>query len=488
MKFYNTTLVLALSLLVITGCKEDEDPVTAKASVAKYVSIGNSLTAGYQSGGLYKSAQIYSYPMLMSTQLKNAGATLGTFEIPTWEDPGSYGADGKTSRLILTSLTGPTIVTEGKAPGTQSNLALPRPYDNLGIPGSIVFDFLDTTNFLNKSVSRANPFFGHVLRSSTMGASILKQAKALNPDLVTFWLGNNDVLGYATSGGTSVSPFSGSATPTPAGTFTGMYNQAVDSLKSNLPNAKLVFANIPDVKAVPYFTTIGPKVAAALAAASPTVPLYARYQMHGNSGVAMDSTRFTEANAPFLVLPASSYASLIGTVSGKWYKDNASKYPTLPAGIDTTKPFGVHPQNPLPDALVLDASEQAVAQTAITSFNATIAAAAAKHGAALVDVNTFFNTVKASGITLSGTKYTTDFITGQLFSLDGVHPSGKGQGVIANEFIKAINSKFGFTIGQVDVAALPGVAVTPLTKYMPNSKALDGGKYSDWQPFLNLWN
>ena len=111
MKFYNTTLVLALSLLVITGCKEDEDPVTAKASVAKYVSIGNSLTAGYQSGGLYKSAQIYSYPMLMSTQLKNAGATLGTFKIPTWEDPSSYGAHGKTSRQILTSMTVPTSVT-----------------------------------------------------------------------------------------------------------------------------------------------------------------------------------------------------------------------------------------------------------------------------------------------------------------------------------------------------------------------------------------
>ena len=31
------------------------------------------------------------------------------------------------------------------------------------------------------------------------------------------------------------------------------------------------------------------------------------------------------------------------------------------AGIDTTKPFGFHPQNPFPDALVLDAGEQATA-------------------------------------------------------------------------------------------------------------------------------
>lgn len=145
MTFLKKTLVAALSLLVITGCKKEDDPVApaASANVKKYVSIGNSLTAGYQSGGLYKSAQVYSYPMQFATQLKAAGSSLGTFEIPTWEDPGSYGADGKTSRLVLKSLVGPVIVTEGLAPGTQSNLALARPYDNLGIPGSIVYDFLD---------------------------------------------------------------------------------------------------------------------------------------------------------------------------------------------------------------------------------------------------------------------------------------------------------------------------------------------------------
>ncbi len=483
MTFLKKTLVAALSLLVITGCKKEDDPVApaASANVKKYVSIGNSLTAGYQSGGLYKSAQVYSYPMQFATQLKAAGASLGTFEIPTWEDPGSYGADGKTSRLVLKSLVGPVIVTEGLAPGTQSNLALERPYDNLGIPGSIVYDFLDTTNFITKSGARANPFFGHVLRSSAFGASILKQTKALNPDLVTFWLGNNDVLGYATSGGTTKSAFTGVAEPTPAAMFTAMYNAAVDSLHANLPNAKLILANIPDVKAVPFFTTIGPKVAAALPAG-----IYARYQKHGNSGVAMDSTRFTEADAPFMTLPGSSYAPYIGAVSGKWYKDN--KYPALPAGIDTTKPFGVHPQNPLPDALILDASEQTVAANAIASFNATIAASASKNGAALVDVNGVFNSIKASGIVVNGTKYTTDFITGELFSLDGVHPTGKGQGIIANEFIKAANSKFGFTVTQVNVGTLPGISVTPLAKYVANSKMIVGENYSSWKPFMNLWN
>jgi hypothetical protein len=482
MKVYTKALLFMAMLLIVAGCKKDSEPVAPKASadVKKYVSIGNSLTAGYQSGGLYRSAQVYGYPNLIAQQLTAASATIGTFEIPYWDDPGSYGADGKSSRLVLRSLTGPVIVTEGLAPGTQSNLNLARPYDNLGIPGAIIYDFLDTTNFISKSTARANPFFGHVLRSSAFGASVLKQAKALNPDLVSFWLGNNDVLGYATSGGTSVSPFSGSATPTPSTVFASFYNAALDSLRAALPNAKLVVGNIPDVKAVPYFTTIGPKVAASL----PT-GVYARYQMHGNSGVAYDSSRFTETNAPYLTLTASTYAAYIGVASGRWYKDN--KYPALPTGIDTTKPFGVHPQNPLPDALVLDASEQTVAQTAITAFNATIATAATRDNAALVDVNTIFNNIKANGITVGGVKYTTDFITGQLFSLDGVHPSAKGQGIVANEYIKAINSKFSFSISEVDISALPGISVTPLAKYLPNSKMVVGDSYSSWKPFLSLW-
>ena len=49
------------------------------------------------------------------------------------------------------------------------------------------------------------------------------------------------------------------------------------------------------------------------------------------------------------------------------------------------------------------------------------------------------------------------FITGGAFSLDGVHPNGRGYALIANEFIKAINAKFGSTIPYVDVTAHPGI-------------------------------
>ena len=117
-----------------------------------------------------------------------------------------------------------------------------------------------------------------------------------------------------------------------------------------------------------------------------------QYQNHGTSGVADGSTNLTESNPPLITLTGAPYAPLLGHPGGKWYRDHG--YPALPAGIDTTKPFGLHPQNPWPDALVLDVSEQATAGTSVQAFNTVIAGVAATNKAAVVDINGFFNNLE----------------------------------------------------------------------------------------------
>ncbi len=444
------TLLVAAALLGASGCDRStpEGPVAGLGGTTfnKYVAIGNSITAGYQSNGLYQSAQVYSYSNLIAQQLKIAGANLGSFEQPLYSDPGTPDpVTGKASRYEIISLAGPVIGPKGLAPGAPINIGLARPYDNLGIPGAVIFDFLDTTSFAAKAVPpRSNPLFMLVLRQSALGKNILAQARALSPDLVTFWLGNNDVLGYATSGG--VSPSS----PTSSGVFAALYTQALDSLRAALPNARIVLANIPDVRSIPFFNTVGPKMAASIPAA-----YWLRYQKHGNSSLSLDSTKLVEANPPLITLTGMTYAPLLGQPTGKFYRDKGM---SIPAGIDTTKPFGFHPQNPWPDALVLDAGEQATAGAAVTAFNTTIATVAAAKNAGLVDINGFFTNIKANGlVTTAGLKFTADYISGGLFSLDGVHPSSRGAGTIANEFIKVINNKYGTSIPLVDLSAIPGI-------------------------------
>jgi lysophospholipase L1-like esterase len=450
MKIINLFIALFAAASLFVGCDISTPPSDAPkgtldpVSVRKYVAIGNSLTAGYQSSGLYQSGQLYAFPNLIAKQLTLAGAQLGTFEMPWYSDPGTPDATGKASRYEIISLVGPVIGPKGLAPGAPTNSTLARPYDNLGIPGAVLFDFLDTTAFAAKAgPPRSNPLFLLVLRQAALGRSVFAQAKALNPDLVTFWLGNNDVLGFATSGGVSPSA------PTSAGVFGVLYAQALDSLRNALPNAKIVVANIPDVRSIPFFNTIGPKMAAGI----PSI-YWLRYQKHGNTSVAFDSTKLTEAGAPLICLTGSPYASLLGQPTGKWYRDKGY---APPAGIDTTKPFGFHPQNPWPDALTLDAAEQVTAGDAVAAFNSTIATVAAAKGAALVDINTFFKGIKANAITVQGVKYTADYVSGGIFSLDGVHPSSRGAGIVANEFLRVINAKWGCSIPFVDVNSIPGI-------------------------------
>lgn len=52
-----------------------------------------------------------------------------------------------------------------------------------------------------------------------------------------------------------------------------------------------------------------------------------------------------------------------------------------------------------------------------------------------------------------------DFSVNGVFSTDGVHPNARGNGLIVNDFIDAIEHAFDSIIPRVDVLSLPGVSV-----------------------------
>ncbi|HLP14915.1 MAG TPA: SGNH/GDSL hydrolase family protein [Bacteroidota bacterium] len=469
MKYTSIMLYAAavLTIAAVGGCTDSAPsgpaPSLGSVKVNKYVAIGNSLTAGYQSNGWYESAQIYSFPNQIAQQLTASGAQIGKFEQPIWSDPGTPDpATGKASRYEIISLGNPIVIgPKGLTMGAPTNVTLARPYDNLGIPGLVIASFMDETNFTK------NPLVDATLRSaagfpkSVYGhVSVLASAPATKPDLVTFWLGNNDVLGFATSGG--VSP----KAPTDAAVFAALYTTALTNLRALLPDAKILVATIPDVRAIPFFTTIGPKMAAGIAGAKALNPAITGmyYQKHGETGMGTGLTSLNAAGDVMITLTGSPYATKLGMPTGAWYANNKKIYPALPPGIDTTKAFGFDPRNPWPDALVLDASEQATAGNALASFNATIKSVAASKSAAVVDMNEFFNGIKANGITFAGEKFTTEYVSGGLFSLDGVHPSSKGAAIVANEFIRVMNASFGMNVSYADVSKVPGIPA-PLAKY-----------------------
>ena len=95
------------------------------------------------------------------------------------------------------------------------------------------------------------------------------------------------------------------------------------------------------------------------------------------------------------------------------------------------------------DNTTLTAAETAEVVTATDAFNSTIQSIAAAKGLAFVNANAVMAQVANGGVSYNGFTMTSTFVTGNAFSLDGVHPSPKGYALIANKFIEAINAKYG---------------------------------------------
>ena len=113
---------------------------------------------------------------------------------------------------------------------------------------------------------------------------------------------------------------------------------------------------------------------------------------------------------------------------------------------------------PLQDQHVLIPSEAAEIKTAVDAMNAKIKSLATEKGLAFVDANAKMTELSAaSGLQYDAVKYSAKFITGGTFSLDGVHLTGRGYALIANEFIKSINAKYHSTLPMVNVNSYSGV-------------------------------
>ncbi len=254
------------------------------------------------------------------------------------------------------------------------------------------------------------------------------KAEAATATFFTNWLGNNDVLGYATTGGVG-------GVITRTDTFTLKNNRIVNALTAN--GAEGVVATIPDVTTIPFFTTVRvPDIRARFKAANPALDVYIQTTGAGGTTVVRLAT-----DADLLTLPSSA---VIGTSTG------GNPFP-VGAGVSTTA------SNPVPNQFVLDATEQTAVRTATTAFNAAIIAKANEKGLAVFNANTFFSRVASSGIVTNGVNNTAGFIAGNLFSLDGVHPTPRGYAIVANEMIRVINSTYGANVPQVNPNDYRGV-------------------------------
>ena len=488
-----------VSLLSVTSCKTDFETDMSKIQVtsgeadfSKYVALGNSLTSGYRDGTVYLDGQLESYPAMIAEQMQKAGG--GTFTQPLVPDNigGFANIPGFKGKLTLQVVNGALTPVYSTAVSTLDRLT--GTYNNMGVPGAKSFHLVANGygNMAGLATGTANPYFVRFASSAT--TSVLEDAMAQNPTFFSLWIGNNDVLSYATSGGVGTNQTGNTNPRTYSSNDITDPNVLAESIRTVLEGMKSVgatkgvIANIPNVTSIPFFTTV-PYNAVPLDEAYATAlntQLVGRLKpvltalgqgdrlktlVVGQNPLLIKDETLTDLSSQITAVltrngVSAALASFIGTTYGQARHATSEDLILLSTkSVINTDVTGVSaPFNkqgityPLEDKYVLTKSEVAQVQTATNAYNTQIKALAEAYGLAFVDANAkMVELGKNSGIQYNGVNYSTTFVTGGSFSLDGVHLTGKGYAVIANEFIKAINAKYKSNLRQVNPNNYSGV-------------------------------
>tara|TARA_R110000751_G_scaffold49566_3_gene110260 strand:- start:3407 stop:4909 length:1503 start_codon:yes stop_codon:yes gene_type:complete len=481
---------MALSAVLLTACEaEFENAIedggiytNGSADFSNFVSVGNSLTSGYADGALYITGQNTSFPNILAGQFALAGG--GEFKQPLVNDNlGGLLANGTQiteNRFVLAvdANGNPGPVRLSGTPTTDISNLLSGPFNNMGVPGAKSFHLVAPGygNIAGVATGASNPYF--VRFASEANATIIADAAAQKPTFFSLWIGNNDILSYATSGGIGVDQ-KGNLNPATYGAnditdpqvFASVYSQEVSALMASATGG--VLFNIPDVTSIPYFTTV-PYNAIPLDAGTASVVNQAYAQYNGgmsqyatlgfisaeerdartinfvegqNAAVILDEslTNLPNPAAPGTFLPKLRQA----TPDDLFVLTTSSILGTLADPNDPSSAIGVG--SPVTDQFVLTPSEQALVVAAQASYNATIAAVAQANGLALVDAKAILSQLANGGISFDGGTLTSTFATGGAFSLDGVHPTPRGYAYLANQAILEINSTYGSTVPMVNI-------------------------------------
>jgi hypothetical protein len=423
-----TQCFFAAAVLLAVGCKTETEsetvvaPQPGTANFTRYIAVGNSLTAGFADGGLYLAGQLNSFPAIMAQQMKLAGG--GDFPQPlftTAQKNGSgylkYGGLSASGSPILIPVS-----TELGIRGQTTISGIPvtlytkfiADNNNFGVPGIKLRD-AKTAGYANFNGFLERLFPGN---AGTITSSYLDFVTSKDFTFFSNWLGNNDALGYATSGG------AGDAL-TPKADFNTLYSEVLDKLTEK--GAKGIVATIPDVSSIPFLNTV--TISAVLAGVKALVPTVQALYIATNAGERIA----TNDDLVVLNFPASA---LMGSST---------------VGPGAPFPYGLHPNNPIESKYILDKDEVALVKDFVNSYNTSIKTLANAKGLAIFDAFEYLNTLKGTGRVIDGVTLNTAFIQGKVFSLDGVHATPMGYAVIANEMMTQINLKYGSTLPRVNL-------------------------------------
>jgi lysophospholipase L1-like esterase len=450
---------------------------------SRFVGVGDSLTAGWQSGALLGATIAPNplgagspYPFIPNGQGKGWYARVwsqgngGADPLDPTRSPLPLIAPPGLGQILvpataggLTSIVANVCASEGAAYARSTALTLrinptSTPLD-VAVPGQLLHEALYAFQPTAACTDPANPALGPlaglasltgsenlsfypILGNFPAGTTQIQAAASLRPTLATVWLGSNDLLKFAIG--------NGGFPPTDPVAFGADTTKAIQTLQG--AGAKVAVFNLVDVLQMPYFTSIQAipaVIQAAGASAGTAAALGAQVQAYLQATYG---------------LGAQGYLTLTGAGKLKG---------ALTAILGGASP-GAALGSPAAALVAGDFISDAVAvktQQLNDAYNAAIAGSAAATGAALIDVHSLFVTYVTANaqryIPLAGNAHCCALqYGGGLTSLDGLHPSDTGYALIANVAIASLNASYAAGLAPLTSAQITAINATDL--YSPH--------------------
>jgi hypothetical protein len=393
--------ILFITLLLFISCEPEIKELKSTAGEADFsvfVSVGCSKTAGFTNNELYKSGQIVSFPNIISRQLLHVGG--GEFIQPLMKDENGF---GKKLKLAYTlDCKGDSVLEPmptGGIPDETNVVNIYKeegPFHNFGVPGAKIQHLSAAANFANSA------YFQYYSRfASSPASNLLDDAVAVQPTFYSLWIGNSDIMDYAFSGGKNHEIIDKS-------TFELHLTEILEQLSEKATGG--IIGNIPDILLYPYFSYITTE---GLWVEDLMEPMGKRLIKEGEK----------------VLFPVAEQIKCAGMGTENY---------------------------PIPDNRYLSLNHVKILQDRINEFNTIIKGKALEYNLAFIDVNTLIKSAQ-HGLVYEGITFNNQYITGGLFSIDGFSLTRRGNAIIANAFIDAINNRYKSSIPRISVSQFQGI-------------------------------
>ncbi|WP_310392009.1 hypothetical protein [Hymenobacter sp.] len=456
--------LLAVAALLLHACApaQDAPAPSAGVDVSAYVAVGDSYTAGLSAGGLTRASQEYSYPNLLAQQLRLVAAD-AAFSQPLLEAGSGSGyltlvdflaGDLPRTRRVAGQAVRRTVVNPAACGGpdtvrllTRSATAAALP-QNLGVPG-LLLSQIETANLGNESAAvpggNFNSYFERLLPAASNRTYLQAVTDvAASATFFTYFQGLDDLMPYVRSGG--------ECGPLPNTTLTNQLRanarKVLDRLTAD--GRPGIIAKLPALTSLPILRL------------GRGLDLQTRLQARFGDNALLyieDPLGFRPAQ------PITNSDYVLATALPR-----VGQLTPVQVGAATLMlPYGRDARNPLRDADVLDDTQEfSRIKGVLDSYNDELErlakdvyklpAISTATGRSTLDLDeALFNQV-AGGISVGGVVYSMEPVRGNFFSLDNYTLTPRGNGLLANAFITAINRAYRANIPAVDVNNLPTTA------------------------------